>query len=177
MNSPTVALIVSISLGFTVSVSTAGTGAGDRPHAKAYDHPGHASIGQPGSGRKISRTIEVNIKETENGDMLFEPDVFIIEHNSVVRFIINNKGVLDHEFFLGSFDEIAKHQQWMRKYPDMEHNDANSVMIPSSKTATLDWKFSEITNLEFVCLIPGHREWGMFGVIIVHDHFTPRSND
>lgn len=172
-------LTIMLTLGVSISLSSqvvfADSGIGDRPHEKAYDHPGHVAIGRPGAGANIGRTIEVNIKETESGYMLFEPDVIHIEHGSVVRFEITNSGSIDHEFFLGSFNEIAKHQKWMRRHPDMKHDDQNSVTIPSAKTATLDWEFSDITNLEFVCLIPGHREAGMFGVIIVHDHFRPRS--
>lgn len=170
----TIMLTLGISVGLSSQVVFADSEIGDRPHEKAYDHPGHVAIGKPGAGANISRTIEVNMKETESGYMLFEPDVFIIEHGSVVRFLIHNLGSINHEFFLGSFDEIAKHQQWMRKHPDMAHDDPNSVTVPSGKTSTLDWEFSDRTNLEFVCLIPGHREAGMFGVIIVHDHFDPR---
>ena len=168
-------LAFGIGISFSPQAADAVSEIGNRPHDKAYDLPDHVPIGRQGAGATVTRTIEVNINETESGYMLFEPDVIHIEHGSVVRFVINNPGSIDHEFFLGSFDEIAKHQQWMRKHPDMEHDDPNSVTIPSAKTATLDWEFSAITNLEFVCLIPGHREAGMFGVIIVHDHFGPRS--
>lgn len=167
-------LIFGIGVSFSPHVVDADTGIGERPHDKAYDSPGHVPIGKPGAGANITRTIEVKINETQSGYMLFEPDVIHIEHGSVVRFEITNPGSMEHEFFLGSFDEIAKHEQWMRKHPDMEHDNPNSVTIPSAKTATLDWEFSDITNLEFVCLIPGHREAGMFGVIIVHDHFDPK---
>lgn len=153
----------------------ASTGLGDKPLTRAYDHPGHVSIGTPGASDEVSRTIEVNIMETESGYMLFEPDAIHIEKGTVVRFVINNPGALDHEFFLGSFDEIGKHQQWMRQHPDMAHDDPNSVLIQSGETAMLDWNFSEITNLEFVCLVPGHREAGMWGVIIVHDHLARKS--
>lgn len=164
-----------IGIGFAIETAEANTGVGNRPHVKAYDHPGHVPIGRPGSGAKITRTIEVTIKETKSGYMLFEPDAIHIEQGSVVQFVINNTGTMEHEFFLGSFDEIEKHQQWMRKHPDMEHDDLNAVSIPSGETATLDWIFSDKTNLEFVCLIPGHREAGMWGVIIVHDHLAPKS--
>ncbi|AEI96494.1 cupredoxin domain-containing protein [Roseobacter litoralis] len=171
-------LFMAIAIGIVASlppmIAGADSGVGARPHENAYEQPGHTSIGRPAAGADITRTIEVNIKETESGYMLFEPDVINIEHGSVVRFVVDNSGSIDHEFFLGSFDEIAKHQQWMQKHPDMEHSEKNSVKIPSAKTATLDWEFSNITNLEFVCLIPGHREAGMFGVIIVHDHFRSR---
>lgn len=153
----------------------ASTGPGEEPHARAYDHPGHISIGVPGATDEVSRTIEVNIKETESGYMLFEPDAIPIEKGTVVRFVINNSGALDHEFFLGSFDEIGKHERWMRQHPDMAHDDPNAVAISSGKTAVLDWNFSEMLNLAFVCLVPGHREVGMWGVIIVHDHLAPKS--
>lgn len=154
----------------------ADTSNSNQPHQRAYEAPGHIPIGEPGSGAQITRTIELSIIETENGKMLFEPDTLHFEKGAVVRFVIKNEGALDHEFFLGSFDEIGKHQQWMRHDPEMQHTDPNSVNISSGYTATLDWKFSSKTNLEFVCLIPGHREAGMWGVIMIHDHFTPNSN-
>ncbi len=172
-------LILTLTLFLTFSLNAwpaeASTGLGDKPHTRPYDHPGHIAIGTPSSAAEVSRTIEVNIKETESGYMLFEPDAIHIEKGTVVRFVINNSGSLDHEFFLGSFDEIGKHQQWMRQHPDMAHDDPNAVAIPSRKTAVLDWNFSEMLNLEFVCLVPGHREAGMWGVIIVHDHLSPKS--
>lgn len=157
---------------FSVNASS---GKGQQPHARAFEVPGHDAIGKPGVGSSFDRTIEISIRETESGYMLFEPDAIQIEKGSVVRFLIGNTGALDHEFFLGSFDEIAKHQQWMREHPDMQHDRANSVLIPSGQNADLIWEFSDMTNLEFVCLIPGHREAGMWGVIMVHDHLAPKS--
>ena len=173
------ALILTLTLfltfGLTAWAAGANTGVGDQPHAQAYDHLGHVPIGKPGSGAEITRTIEIDIKETESGYMLFEPDAIHVEKGTVVRFVIRNSGALEHEFFLGSFEEIGKHQKWMRENPDMVHDDLNSVAISSGNTATLDWMFSDKTNLEFVCLIPGHREAGMWGVIIVHDHLAAKS--
>ena len=150
---------------------------GIKPHDRAYETPGHDPIGNPISGGTIDRTIAVNIEETPSGYMLFEPDAIRIESGSVVRFVINNSGALDHEFMLGSFAEIEKHQQWMRKFPDMEHQEENSVTIRSGDTEELVWEFSDVTNMEFVCLIPGHREAGMWGVIMVHHHLAPESKD
>ena len=147
----------------------------EQPHVRVSEIPGHDLIGKPGDKGLVTRTIEVNIMETEAGFMLFEPDVISIEHGSIVRFAINNDGALDHEFFLGSFAEVGEHQQWMHKHPEMEHDDPNAITILSSKTVELIWEFSEMTNLEFVCLLPGHREAGMWGVIMVHDHLTPKS--
>lgn len=144
-----------------------------QPHERPYETPGHEPMGKPNDGVPVDRTIKVNIKETQSGYMLFEPDAIQIASGSVVRFIIINSGALDHEFMLGSFDEIAKHQQWMRKFPDMQHDYPNSVSIRSGEVEELVWQFSDATNMEFACLIPGHREAGMWGVIMVHDHLAP----
>ena len=144
-----------------------------QPHERPYETPGHERIGKPNAGALADRTIKVNIKETQSGYMLFEPDAIQIASGSVVRFVIINSGALEHEFMLGSFDEIAKHQQWMRKFPDMEHDYANSVSVRSGEVEELVWRFSDVTNMEFACLIPGHREAGMWGVIVVHDHLAP----
>lgn len=173
MNFGILTLSLLIGCNLIASGAQASTRVGDQPHAQSYDHPGHVPIGKPAAGSAITRTIEINIEETKSGYMLFDPDAIHIKEGSVVRFVINNFGDLKHEFFLGSFDEIAKHQQWMRKHPDMKHKDPNAVSISSGSSETLDWNFSNKTNLEFVCLIPGHREAGMFGVIMVHDHLTP----
>ncbi|MCX7568252.1 plastocyanin/azurin family copper-binding protein [Sulfitobacter sp. F26169L] len=167
-------LLTLSSLNMATVSAQASTRVGDEPHARAYDHLGHVPIGKPASGKETTRTIEINIEETKSGYMLFDPDAIHIKEGAVVRFVINNFGDLDHEFFLGSFDEIKKHQQWMREHPEMKHEDPNAVSIPSGSSKTLDWNFSSKTNLEFVCLVPGHREAGMFGVIMVHDHLAPK---
>jgi uncharacterized cupredoxin-like copper-binding protein len=145
-----------------------------QPHDRAYEMPDHQPIGRPAVGSDVTETIELTIEETASGYMLFKPDAIRIEKGSVVRFVINNEGALDHEFFLGSFNEISKHEQWMRTYPEMEHDDANAVAVSSGAQAELIWEFSSMTNLEFVCLVPGHREAGMWGVILAHDHLAPK---
>ena len=160
-----------------VTASQAETAHDGRPHDRAYEMADHQPIGMPSKGILATETIELSISETASGYMLFEPDAIYIEKGSVVRFVINNDGALDHEFFLGSFDEVSKHEQWMQKYPYMDHDDPNAVAIPSGEQAELIWDFSTIANLEFVCLVPGHREVGMWGVIIVHDHLAPKRNN
>lgn len=168
---------IAVALIFPALLVNASNGKGQQPHARAFELPDHDPIGRPGRSSAITRTVEITIKETESGYMLFEPDAIQIEHGSVVRFSISNPGQSEHEFFLGSFDEVAKHQQWMRNHPDMRHDDPNAVLIPSGESGELVWEFSEMTNLEFVCLIPGHREAGMWGVIIVHDHLSRNKKD
>ncbi len=167
-------IIVSLAILASGSVAQAANALGKQPHTQAYDLSDHQSIGKPGDEASVKETITISVSESATGGMDFEPNAIPIEHGSVVRFIIKNTGLIDHEFFLGSFKEIEEHRQWMREHPSMEHADPNAVKIPSGQTAELIWEFSEITNLEFACLLPGHREAGMWGVILVHDHLTKR---
>ena len=177
MHSLTKTLTLLLILGFSTLGTQANADVGDKPGEHSYDHPGHVPVGEPGQADEITQTIEIDIRETESGYMLFDPDAIHIEKGSVVRFVISNSGALDHDFFLGSFDEVAKHRNLMQNQPEIEHLDPNLVAIPSGTAATLDWRFTTKMNLEFVCMIPGHREAGMWGVIIIHDHLTPKSRN
>ena len=94
---------------------------GGQPHTHANELQERQPIGKPGNEASFDRTIEVTITETSSGYMLFDPDAIHIGKGSVVRFVIKNFGVLDHEFMLGSFTEIEEHQKWMRLHPEETH--------------------------------------------------------
>ncbi|MBI2715669.1 MAG: copper resistance protein, partial [Rhizobiales bacterium] len=72
-----------------------------------------------------------------------------------------------HEFVLASVEDNNKHAELMKKYPDMEHDDPNGKSLAPNKTADIVWRFTRAGEFEFACLIPGHREAGMHGVINV----------
>lgn len=55
----------------------------------------------------------------------------------------------------------------MRKNPDMEHDDPNAKRVAPKKSAETVWKFTKAGEFDFSCLISGHREFGMFGTIVV----------
>jgi uncharacterized cupredoxin-like copper-binding protein len=55
----------------------------------------------------------------------------------------------------------------MKKYPDMEHDDPNGIRLEPGKSGELVWRFTKKGEFEYGCLIPGHREAGMTGLIIV----------
>tara|TARA_R110002096_G_scaffold220488_2_gene408991 strand:+ start:1592 stop:2170 length:579 start_codon:yes stop_codon:yes gene_type:complete len=167
---PLLIIIVYVLIGLLPAL--ANTGEGVSPHAGVSEKSSHNFIGSPSDDSLVTQEIEISIRETAAGYMLFVPDVIYIKKGSTVRFVITNTGAMYHEFYLGSFEEIQQHEQWMRSHPDMSHVDQNAVAIPAGEAAELVWKFSVETNLEFVCLIDGHREAGMWGVIIVHDHVS-----
>ena len=133
----------------------------------AFAHEGeHFSAGAPGNPKKPARTVTVIMNDSD-GAMRFVPDRIEAKKGEQVRFIIQNKGVLKHEFTLASVEDNNKHAELMKKYPDMEHDDPNAKSVDPGKAAEILWRFSKDGTFEFACLIPGHREAGMHGIVTV----------
>ena len=84
-----------------------------------------------------------------------------------VRFVLQNHGELDHELILATLEMNLAHAKEMEKNPDMQHDDPNGKRIASKKTSEIVWMFSKAGEFDFSCLIPGHREDGMHGKVIV----------
>ena len=133
----------------------------------AAAHEGeHFSAGEPGNPKKPARTVTV-IMSDNDGMMRFTPDRLDVKRGEQVHFVIQNKGVLKHEFTLASVQDNNKHAELMKKYPDMEHDDPNAKSVDPDKTAEILWRFTKTGTFEFACLIPGHREAGMHGAVAV----------
>ena len=102
-----------------------------------------------------------------NGTMEYVPNRIEVRRNEQIRFVLKNIGELAHEFVLASAEDNAKHAELMRKYPDMEHDEVNAKTLQPKSGAEILWRFSKRGEFEFDCLIPGHREAGMHGKVIV----------
>lgn len=136
-----------------------------QPDPKMSVEPGgHGeALGRPGDPKAATRTIEV----TMNDEMRFIPDRVTVAKGETVRFVVANKGATKHEMVLGTADELAKHAELMRKFPNMEHDDPNAVAVEPGKTGALVWRFDNAGTFEFACLVPGHFEAGMKGSLTV----------
>jgi len=126
----------------------------------------HFSAGVPGDPKKPARTIEVTMKEGD-GTMTYVPDRVEVKRGEQVRFVLKNAGELAHEFVLASTADNLKHAALMQKYPDMEHDDPNGKTLQPKANSEILWRFTKRGEFEFGCLIPGHREAGMLGKVIV----------
>lgn len=126
----------------------------------------HFSAGQPGDPKKPARIVTV-IMSDGDGTMRYSLDRLDVKKGEQIRFVIQNKGELKHEFTLASVEDNNKHAALMQKYPDMEHDDPNAKSVDPGKTAEILWRFSKSGTFEFACLIPGHREAGMHGTVSV----------
>lgn len=140
----------------------------------AFASPGHQTgeghdelaYGEPGDPKKSARVIQVTMRDSD-GKMEFVPSKLEIRKGEQVKFVIRNNGELDHEIVLATLEENLKHAVEMAKNPDMEHDDPNAKRLAPKKTGEIVWKFTKAGEFDFSCLIPGHREAGMFGKITV----------
>ncbi len=159
---PIAALLATVSISALVGLPTPGY---------AHDKPKNNQLitftaGEPGNPKKPSRTIEITMQEGE-GKMMFRPEKLVINKGEQIRFKLKNIGLLNHEFILASTGENIKHAEEMKKNPHMEHDDPNAIQLSPNKSGEIIWRFTKAGEFEYGCLIPGHREAGMTGKVIV----------
>jgi uncharacterized cupredoxin-like copper-binding protein len=134
--------------------------------AVAHENHGYFSAGEPGNPEKPARIVKVVMRE-DGKKMAFEPARITVRKGEQIRFVLENAGIDDHEFVLASVKENRKHAELMKKFPDMEHDDPNAKRLAPAAHGEILWKFTKAGIFEFACLIPGHREAGMLGKVIV----------
>lgn len=163
-----------LSVSFVISIAASGVamaGPGHKPgegHGQHGQGPGaeETAYGKPGDPKKAARIVQITMREND-GKMLFIPDRIEVRRGEQIRFMLRNNGEIDHEIVLATLEENLKHAEEMRKNPDMEHDDPNAKRLAPKKTGEILWHFTKTGEFDFSCLIPGHREAGMFGKVIV----------
>ena len=159
-------IAASLSIGLSLAIVGMATAS---PGHKPGD--GHAAVketayGKPGDPRKPSRPIILTMRE-DDGKMLFSPSRIEVRRGEQVKFMLRNNGAIDHEIVLATLVENLKHMEEMINNPDMEHDDPNAKRLKPKSTGEIVWIFTETGEFDFSCLIPGHRQSGMHGIVIV----------
>lgn len=134
------------------------------------------AVGKAGLAQNVSRTIAVNMKETDDGMMIFEPGNLDIKPGETVLFKISNVGELKHEFVLDTMEGISEHKALMVKFPGMEHDDPNSISLAPGETGQIIWTFRNTGTFEFACMVPGHYDAGMHGDVVVAEQAESYTN-
>jgi uncharacterized cupredoxin-like copper-binding protein len=150
---------------FAVSLALIGNAAFAGPGTPGHGHAGF-SAGAPGDPKKPARVVQVTMRESD-GKMLFVPDRIEVKRGEQIKFVLRNNGELDHEFVLATTEENLKHAEEMKKHPEMEHDDPNAKRLQPKKASEIVWRFTKPGTFEYGCLIPGHREAGMIGTVVV----------
>jgi uncharacterized cupredoxin-like copper-binding protein len=160
---------LAITAGFLVAAIAGPVhGHGDSAHVtKKFDAATaeQTPFGIAGDAAKVTRTMKIRMGDT----MRFSPTVLTIKRGQTVRFIVHNDGKTLHEMVLGTEDELARHAELMKKFPDMEHSEPHMVHVKPGRSEQMVWTFNQPGEFRFACLIPGHYEAGMIGKVIVKD--------
>ena len=141
------------------------------------------AIGSKGNKENVDRVIKVLMY-----DNYYQPNSFKVKKNETIKFIVQNKGELVHEFNIATKEMHLKHQPEMmmmveheilladkidkkkmmemsKKNPAMAHSHSNSVLLSPGEKAELIWKFSNTVDIEAACNVPGHYDVGMIAKI------------
>ena len=140
-------------------------------------------IGEKGKEANIDRVITVLMY-----DNYYEPNQIKVKKNETIRFLVQNKGELVHEFNIATREMHLKHQPEMmkmveneillvdkidkqkmkemsKKNPAMAHSHSNSVLLSPGEKGEIIWKFSNSIDIEAACNVPGHYDVGMIAKI------------
>ncbi|HEX6703786.1 MAG TPA: cupredoxin family protein [Albitalea sp.] len=150
---------------FTVATGVYAHGEQEHAAPRRYD-PAKVEptdFGQEGNPKKVTRTIKVDMAD----NMRFTPADITLRRGETVKFVVTNSGKLLHEMVLGTNQAIKEHAELMKKFPEMEHADANMAHVKPGKAADIVWQFTKAGEFQFACLQPGHFEAGMVGKVTV----------
>lgn len=134
--------------------------------APGHHHDDSFSARRSGDAKKPARIVKVTMDEMD-GRMMFMPAKVDVKEGEQIKFMLRNNGELDHEFVLGCAADHLQHAEATKKNPDIAHNNTNARRLAPKKSSEIVWKFNTPGEFEFACLIPGHREAGMVGIVVV----------
>ena len=141
------------------------------------------AIGVKGNKANVNRVITILMY-----DNYYEPNLIKVKKNETIKFLVQNKGELVHEFNIGTKEMHIKHQPEMmkmaeneillvnkidkqkmkemsKKNPAMAHSHSNSVLLSPGEKGQIIWKFSNFVDIEAACNVPGHYDVGMIAKI------------
>ncbi len=112
-----------------------------------------------------SQTIESKDITIQTINMKYEPTEIVLEKNQQVNLILNNQDNVEHDIEV-RIPNLNESTQSGHKH-DME--DENVIHLHAESKETQSIKFTPTTtgSFEFICTVPGHKELGMVGKIIV----------
>jgi uncharacterized cupredoxin-like copper-binding protein len=132
-------------------------------HASGPAKKEQTDWGVAGERRLARRTVEVSMGD----DMRFKPDRIDVRLGETVRFVVRNRGQVMHEFVIGTRAENARHAELMLKFPGMEHDAPYMAHVEPGQSGEIVWTFNRAGEFEFACLIAGHFQAGMVGLVRV----------
>jgi len=121
------------------------------------------AFGREGNPKRVTRIIKIDMSDA----FRFTPPAVVIQRGQTVKFVVSNSGKQLHEMVLGTAAELSEHAELMKRFPNMEHADANMAHVKPGDSGEIVWQFNRAGEFHFACLIPGHFEAGMVGKVVV----------
>lgn len=151
----------------TLLLAGAGAALANGTHSGAHGKPAMFQIetdfGSTGNPKEVNKTIKLEMSD----EMKFLPNTFVVNQGDTVKFVISNKGEVQHEMVIGTKPGLLKHAALMEKFPNMEHGDPFMTHVEPKQTGAIYWKFDKPGKFQFGCLVPGHFNAGMRGTVKV----------
>lgn len=132
-------------------------------HSEHQHDDGVNKAGKAGIAANVTRTIHITMSDKNR----FTPNSIKVKQGETIRFVVKNAGKKKHEMVIGSVEDIKAHNELMERFPGMEHDEPNIVDLQSGEKGEIIWQFTEVGQFQFACLVTGHFEAGMKGVINV----------
>lgn len=145
-------------------------------HGHSHGEAVHAPLEAGVSAWAISRSIEVRMDD----QMRFTPNRIDVQTGETIRFVLYNDGQTVHEMVLGDEAQIKAHalimQQGVKHGNGHSHGTGAAISVPPGQRGELVVKFDQAQTLEMACLIPGHYEAGMRGMVNVQTAAVQQHN-
>ncbi|MEX0630424.1 MAG: plastocyanin/azurin family copper-binding protein [Chloroflexota bacterium] len=111
----------------------------------------------PGT-KETPRTVTVSALDS----LAFDPARIQVRAGETVRFVVTNEGVLEHEFAIGSREELQEHALTMT-HGGMRTDTSTEIRVIPGQTKELVFTFGSATDIGYGCMVPGHFPAGMSG--------------
>jgi len=163
-------LVYAVALG--IFVTTASYGAWrwleqnpDLLGVHAHGHHSEKGSNTSLTALKVDRTLEIQMDDK----FRFTPGSVAVNAGETLKLVVRNIGKMPHELILGSELEIQNHGKLMKTgvAHDEHHASGAAITVAPGATGELVIRFAAPGSFEMACLIPGHYEAGMRGVVKV----------
>ncbi len=131
--------------------------------ASGAPSPEETAFGRAGDPARVHRTIEVAMSDA----MRYDPAEIRVKRGETVRLVVTNRGRTLHEIVLGTKQDLRQHAELMKRFPDMQHEEAYMAHVQPGASEALVWQFTRPGTFYYGCLLPGHFEAGMVGKVVV----------
>jgi uncharacterized cupredoxin-like copper-binding protein len=102
-------------------------------------------------------------------DIVYDVERIEIAANQPVRLVLENNGALEHDFVISEIhaNGVEEHSSGHDTHGEESVDADLHVSVAAGQSSTLDFTALEPGEYEYFCSVPGHKEAGMAGILIV----------